>query len=290
MTCPPPGPQKSIFLHRCLYVLSFGMNEAGDSGRRRGRIDGAAEAAFLEGVRAGARVEDAAVVAGFTACAFYKYGKTRPAFRNAWAAAKAEANAGARRGARGPRPGAGGATRVTYNNRRLWQRRVMPHVVFDEERQEAFLSHFSWSCDSRDAAREAGVCENTVYVHRRKDSVFAAAFQEALEQGYVRLEAEALRQRLAAQVALRAAMEEAEDGAAGAAALPPGALAEEFDRVMKLLTRWDRRCAKTGPAERRRPTERSWTFDEAMYELEKKLEVYGIRRGLLPPRDEPPIM
>jgi hypothetical protein len=175
-----------------------------------------------------------------------------------------------RNGGRAPAAAAPGEERIAPNNLRALQRRKMRHVKFDAKRQEIFLAHFCWSGDTAAAAAAAGVCENTVYNHGRREPAFKAEFQTALAQCYVRLEAEAVRQRLAAQQRLRAAIEESEPNA-----LLSGEEAEDFDRVMKLLARWDRRGTEPGRREQRPSAERAWTFDEAILALEKRLRALG---------------
>jgi hypothetical protein len=119
---------------------------------------------------------------------------------------------------------------------------------------------------------------------------FAEAYREALAEGYAALEAEALRQRLAAQNRLRGAVEAGAElgpkrraGACPACGRNAGADAE-FDRTMKLLARWDRkpRRAERGfkPGGRRQ----AWTFDMAMILLRDRLKALG----LLPPPPEVP--
>ena len=58
--------------------------------------------------------------------------------------------------------------------------------------------------------------------------------------------------------------------------MPSGEIAREFDRVMALLARWDRKGGKVGlrPAGLRG---RVWTFDAAIEAIEKKLRAIGIR-------------
>ncbi|MFC7498195.1 hypothetical protein ACFQRC_03060 [Enterovirga sp. GCM10030262] len=125
--------------------------------------------------------------------------------------------------------------------------------------------------------RKPGVCERTVYAYRRKDTVFAGEFQEALEQGYVRLEGEAVRQRLGAQQRLREAIEEAEP-----TALLSGEAANEFERVMKLLAGWDRRGGRPAPREWRHGHQKRMSFDDAITLLDKRLRALGVRRGVPP--------
>lgn len=254
------------------------MSGKSDSPWRRRRIDAAAKAAFLAALRRGERREDAAAAAGFSMMGFYNARARDPAFRAGWtealatsAAAERRLSAYAERDERRER----GEVRIAPVNRRLYQRRWRRNVRFTAERQAVFLTHFAATCDTTAAAAAAGACESTVSYHCRRDPVFAGAYREALRQGYARLEAELLRRRLAAQAKLRAAIEAAGD-------LPPPALladeGAEFDRVMRLLARWDRKPRR--PESRFTPGGRRqrMTFDEAIVLLDKKLRALGVRR------------
>ncbi|HEY0313870.1 MAG TPA: hypothetical protein VGC56_15435 [Allosphingosinicella sp.] len=281
------------------------------------RLDAGAKAAVVLGLMDGARVVDLAAGLGVTAQAFRNARKRDPLFDAGWRAAQAASAEAERRAARERRilrsgaVGAGealgggeagragaalglgegvdacedmaGEERIVCNNRRLFQRRRMRHVRFDVRRRGVFLAHFAWSCDLLAAAAEAGVCERTVYVHLRTDAEFHALFQAALEQGYAWLEAEAVRQRLAVQQRLRAALEAsapaADADAASSCAGTEAELAGEFERVMKLLTRWDRRQGGAPAIRRHRPSaEQAWTFEEAITALEKRLKAVGLLR------------
>lgn len=255
------------------------MSGEGDSRPWKPPIGAAAKAAFLAALRSGAPRQEAAAAGGYALNSFYRVARGDPAFRAAWDAAHAvSAEAERRRVAAGggwSGEGTDGETRIVSNNRRVLQRRKMRHVRFDAARQQAFLAHFGWSCDAIAAAAEAGVCERTVYVHRRKDSVFAEEFQQALEQGYVRLEVEAVRQRLAAQHRLREAIEGAEPTGAGALS---GEAACEFARG----------DLAAGPPEWRHGRQKRMSFDDAIELLDKKLRALGVRHGVLPPEGEGP--
>jgi hypothetical protein len=259
------------------------MKGTGDSGRRRVRIDAAAKAACLEGLLTGARVADLAAAIGVTPQALQRARKRDPLFDAGWRAAHA-ASAAAERGlAVEGSIGPAGEERIASNNRRGLQVRKMRHVRFDAKRQQRFLAHFAWSADTLAAAAEAGVCETTVYNQRRSNPAFAEEFQAALDQAYARLEAEALRQRLAAQQALRAAVERSEPGAEpGAAPLLPADMAAEFERVLKLLARWDRKPRRperqTTPDGRRE----SWSFEGAIALLSRRLAALGLEVPPLP--------
>jgi hypothetical protein len=64
--------------------------------------------------------------------------------------------------------------------------------AFTEARRKRFLNHFAASCNVRAAARAVGISEGCVDAWRKKDPQFNAAWKEALELGYARLEAELL--------------------------------------------------------------------------------------------------
>jgi hypothetical protein len=220
-------------------------------------IEAEARDAFLAGLRAGVRQEDAARAAGWSMSSFYKLRRADRAFAAAWAEAHAFSAEEERRD--------GGTVRYAANNGRRIQRRKMRHVLFDEERQQCFLGHFAGTCDTREAAAVAGVDESTVYKHRLRNPDFAALWNEALDQGYARLEAEALRQRLEAQRRLSEGL------------LPTGEIAQEFERVMKLLARWDRgRGEPPGPRRISHGKQAGSTFEEAIEALDKKLRALDI--------------
>lgn len=223
------------------------------------RIGGRARRLFLRALRRGRRLDEAAAAAGHSESGFCALRRRDPDFARKWAAAMA-ASAGLRL--------------VRPNHRRRLQLRRMRHVRFDDARKEVFLNHFAGCCDVTESAEVAGVDESTVYKHRRKDPAFAAAFDEALAQGYARLEAEALRQRLEAQKRMRRALD---DG------VPTGEVAAEFERVLKLLQRWDRKSDRPGVravAQSRKP---ALNFEESLALLERKLRNLDIPILRLPP-------
>jgi hypothetical protein len=278
------------------------MSRNGDSRGPRRRIDEAAKAEFLAGLRRGESREDAALAAGFSLMGFYGARSRDRAFKAGWtealvasAAAERRVRAYAERGERGER----GEIRIASANRRLYQRRRRRNVRFDAAAQAVFLTHFAATGDTKASAEAAGVSESTVHLHRRTDPAFAEAYAQALADAYVRLEAEALRRRLEAQAKLRAAIEAAcPERSRGAGGVLPPALAPcphcgqradegaEFDRAMKLLARWDRKPRRPDsrftPGGRRRRR----TFDEAIVLLERKLRALGVRIPAPPPDGE----
>lgn len=57
-----------------------------------------------------------------------------------------------------------------------------------EEKKQAFLDALADSCNVKAAAEASGFTPSTAYKLRQRDPAFAAAWREALEIGYVRLE------------------------------------------------------------------------------------------------------
>jgi hypothetical protein len=216
---------------------------------------------FLRAVKAGAPLEAAAAAAGHSLPGFYGLRSRDPLFKRRWAAAMQSSGEAERVFVRG-------------NNRRRLQARRMRHLRFDTDRQEVFLNHLAGCGDAREAAQVAGVDHSTVYKHRRKDAVFAAGFAEALEQCYARLEVEAVSQRLKAQRRLSRALDEG---------VPTGEVAEEFDRVLKLLERWDRRNGKLGVRSVSAEKRPALGFEESLALLERKLRNLDIPILQLPP-------
>ena len=270
------------------------MSGKSDSQKPLRRIDAAAKAMFVTALRRGEAREDAAPAAGFSLMGFYGARARDHTFKAAWTEALAASAAAERRvlayAGRGERAERG-EVRIASANRRIYQRRRRRNVRFDAQAQAAFLTSFAATCDTTASAEAAGVSESTVTLHCRNDPAFAAAYAQALAEGYAHLEVEAVRLQLAAQKRLRAAVD------AGAAARPErsrgacpacGRAADEdaeFDRIMKLLARHDRkpRRAERGfkPGGRRQ----RWTFEEAIMLLDKKLRAMGVRRTGPPAED-----
>lgn len=262
------------------------MSGAGDSERRPGRrlVGAEAKARFLAGLRAGMSRAEAAAGSGFSWRAFYGVRRRDPVFEFAWLAAL-ELSAVDERDAR--RAAAKLAERrangtVASNNRRVVQlQRARRGFSFTEKRQQIFLDHFAGTADFEASAEVAGVSDQTVRALMRRNPEFAALHDEALKLAYARLEAEAVRQRLAAAKRLRDNLE------------PTGEAAQEFERAMKLLARYERRDGRIAVREHAASASRTFSFEAAMVELDKALNALGARRGVLPPPaaadgDEPP--
>jgi hypothetical protein len=249
------------------------MGGGSDSGRpERRRVDTAAKAAFLAAIRDGAPRDEAAERAGFTSEAFYYQRKRDPVFRLAWIFARDLSAADERSAAAtATLTYEAGQVRIVPNANRILQRRPVRRRIFDERRKRLFLDHFAGTADLEESAAVAGVAKSTVVQHRLKDPDFAAACEAALAIGYALLEGEAVRQRLEAQQKLREGL------------CPTGEIAQEFERVMRLLARYERKGGRIGFREVAAGQERRWTFDEAIDWLDRKLQALGVRRGIIPP-------
>lgn len=252
------------------------MGTKRESSRARPRLDSAAKTNFLAALRSGAARDEAAKAAGFSANAFYGARRADPVFALAWAWAAdlSAADAHSARRAAAPLPGPDEVD-IRPNANRILQARPVRRATFDDRRKRLFLDHFAGTADVTAAADAAGVSVSAVTRHRRTDPEFAAGCEEALAICYAALEAEAVRQRLAAQRDFRAGI------------VPKGELPCEFDRVLRLLARYERKTGRIGLRERAPGREARWSFDDAIALLDKKLRALGARRGLaLPPPPE----
>ncbi|HEX8527658.1 hypothetical protein [Allosphingosinicella sp.] len=244
------------------------MDDRGESGRRL--IDRAAQERFLEALRSGAPREQAAAAAGFPLNSLYNVRARDPVFRLAWSWALDLAAIDERGGELSRRTADGEPARIAPRKGRLLQRQRMRWVKFTDKRQQIYLDHFAGTADCEAAAAAAGVTTATVRAHARRHPEFAAARSEALRHAYAVLEAEAVRQRLEAQ---RRFAEDLE---------PRGEMAQEFERVMKLLARYERRDGRIAMRERSPLPSQAWTFEAAIAALDKALDSIGVRRDLLP--------
>ena len=216
-------------------------------------FDARAQAAFVMAVERGARIDDAAREVGVSLHTLYKTRRECANFAAAWDDAVEKSSAP--------------VLIHPVNGRYLQKRRATRRRRFTAERKAIFLRHFAATCDATAAAAAAGVSESCVYEHRRTDPDFAAAWQAALEQGYARLEAEHLRQRLEAQQKMREALASGE--------LTPE-LERDFERTLKLLDRYRRPGGTIAPRTYSRAHLKRWSFAEALAVLEKRLAAFGV--------------
>ena len=257
------------------------MSGKDDSAPKR-TIDRQAKAAFLSALRAGGARDEAARQAGFSSQAFYGARKRDPVFKLGWIWAlelsaieerETYRPASLHDGGRGTDCGPDGVE-ITPNNKRVLQKRRVRSVRFGAARRKIFLDHFAGTADLFASAEAAGVHYSTVYRHLAQDPQFAEAAKATLRQSYVLLEAEALRQRLEAQRQIREAPQ------------PTGKMAKEFERVMQLLARLDRRDGRIGMRTVAPGRQKRVSFDEAIRVLDKRLRALGLRHGI-PDNGEP---
>lgn len=231
---------------------------------------------FLLALRSGQGREQAAAAAGFPLSSLYNARARDPVFRLGWEWALDLVAIDDRGGELSLRTAGGGpGDRIVPKRGRLLQRQRMSWVKFTGKRQQIYLDHFAGTADAEAAAAAAGVTTHTVQAHARKHPEFAAVEKEALRLAYARLEAEAVRQRLEAQRRLSEKLE------------PTGEMALEFERVMKLLARYDRRDGRVAAREVGHGQEQASSFGEAIEALDRKLRALGVRRGIVPPEDDP---
>lgn len=251
------------------------MDQPDSAQPRRRLIDAEDKTRFLESLRAGASREEAAAAAGFPLGSLYNVRARDSVFRLGWEWAL-DLAAIDERGGELSRCTADGepGDRIAPKNGRLLQRQKARWVKFTDSRQQIYLDHFAGTADSAAAAAAAGVTTHTVRAHARKHPEFAAVEKEALQDAYARLEAEAVRQRLEAQRRLSENLE------------PTGEIAREFERVMKLLARHDRKDGRIARREVGHGSQERWPIEEAIEALDKKLRALGVRRGILPPEDQ----
>lgn len=230
------------------------MGDSGSGNERRlggpeRRVDALAMGVFIQALRRGATVLDAAETAGFSIQSFYRKREADPDFARAWAEALEASDA---------------PKLIKPGNGRPMQLRRTRRLRFSAAKKEIFLAQFAGTCDLAASAEVAGICPATVRNHRLKDPEFDSACREALELGVAHLEEEAVRERLAAQERLKAGI------------VPAGEAATEFDRQMKLLSYWRRRDGSLGPQTHSRAALRPFSFDDAMAALEKRLKALNI--------------
>lgn len=226
-------------------------------------IDLPVKTRVVTALRAGTPLEAAAAQAGFPLQSLYGARARDPLFRLAWEWAMDLHLLYRRQAEPSPDDEDGVTIRIAPQGHRPLQRRRMNWVKFNSSRQQIYLDSFAATADCGAAAAKAGVSAATVLSHARRNPEFAAVRAEALALAVARLEAESVRQRLEAQRRLSENLS------------PEGEVAQEFERVMKLLQRWDRKGGGIGSRPRAPVAAEAWTFDEAIAGLEKRMTALG---------------
>lgn len=94
---------------------------------------------------------------------------------------------------------------IRAGNKQLLMKATASGREVPQARLDEFLVRLAESCNMSRAARQAGVAHSTIYRLRARDPDFAAAWQQAIEAGYERLEL-ALVEAALARVTRRAAV------------------------------------------------------------------------------------
>lgn len=146
---------------------------------------------------------------------------------------------------------------------RVLHRRRKRNNRFGKKRKEIFLEHLAATCNVTESAAEAGVAVSTVYANRMRDPEFRDDWMAAVQQGYARLEAEALESRRIERAEVRG--DKIVERANGLS----------FDEKMQLLRHHQRALA--GTTQRNRPAPARVPIDQVAARLVKKLKALGVR-------------
>lgn len=87
------------------------------------------------------------------------------------------------------------------SNKRVVQKRAVRADGWTKAKRALFLDVFAATCNAAYAARRCGMNERSVRALKARDPGFARLYEEALQEGYDRLEAELLARTLGAEVA-----------------------------------------------------------------------------------------
>lgn len=146
--------------------------------------------------------------------------------------------------------------------------------LFDAKRKATFLEWFAATCNVRLSAQQADICYHTAFKHRREDTEFAEAWDEALAQGYAALEAGLLADAIAPDVD----SELDRDGVESEQA--PANSPLTFEQRMFLLREYRRRDGGSGPRPVGKPPTiqpRVATEAEVEAALIKRLKQFALR-------------
>lgn len=214
------------------------------------------QAAFLAALRDGAGVAGAAASVGVGLGTLYRRRRRDPLFDLAWSSAAELSSPWRWEEAAGRRARAAGAVR---------------RLRFGERRRSAFLAALERCCNLVEAAALTGVSPSTVRRHLKSDPGFAGACAAALGRGFESLTAEWEARPAAVAGRLRARLE------------PRGEIKGDFDRLMRLLARYERPDGTIGTRRVRFLRKRQpMSFEEAILLVARKMRWMG----LLPRPDE----
>lgn len=145
-----------------------------------------------------------------------------------------------------------------------------------QERIDDFLARLAECCNMSRAARQAGVSTSMIYRLRGRDAAFAAAWQEAIEAGYQRLEMGLIEAALArvSKTTGETAPDESSDDAAVSVIEPM-----TMEQAIQLLGRY-RATVRSGKLQsNRRGAARAPTSEETDAAILKRLAILRRQRG-----------
>lgn len=137
--------------------------------------------------------------------------------------------------------------------------------AFTAERQRAFLIHLAETANVLESMKLVGVTSNTIYLLRKKSVGFRNAWDAALKEGYVRLEAMMLARQIKEQ-----AIDFATDGA-------PARTNSHSDRTsIALLGQHSKRVAEYSAATRNTLDDPKAARERVMRNLRTVARAYGL--------------
>ena len=153
-------------------------------------------------------------------------------------------------------------TVIGGSNRRNCQKRAARRDGWTKTKRARFLDVFAATCNTTLAAKECGMTDHSVRLLKQRDSHFAVLYEEALQEGYARIEAELVARALGRQPGDENPTDE------DRTAIEPA----EFDPQLAIKVLQLRRAeAKTRSEDRRRRIFVWATEEETDAALEKKL-------------------
>lgn len=157
---------------------------------------------------------------------------------------------------------------IVPNCNRPLQKRRKRDGLFGKRGKARFLEHLAATCNVQASARAAGVSVSTVYNHRMRDADFRAGWDEALAQGYARLEAALIERAARAEKRAPTDGDKIVEG--------PEAPAEiDWDKGMELLRHHQRALAGRNVPGRTVP--KRVEIEQVTAKLIRKLKAIGVR-------------
>lgn len=162
---------------------------------------------------------------------------------------------------------------IRAGNERLLMKAKASGYEVPQARIDDFLARLAECCNMSRAAREAGVSTSMIYRLRGRDAAFAAAWQDAIEAGYERLELGLIEAALA-----RVAKGAGAPDVGGADAAAPVIEPMTMEQAIQLLGRY-RATIRGGKAQSKRSGARAPTSEETDEAILKRLAILRRQRG-----------